>query len=152
MASFGDKFKSFIGWGDEGEEYADMDDQYLDYGDEVAEDNREERTVTRTTKSRENVLDMPRNSQMTICIHEPLSYEESPAIVDDLRLRKSIILNFEQLDLEVKRQIFDFVNGALYALDGKIQKVNKDIFILAPVNVTIDGLKEELKDKGVFPW
>ena len=62
------------------------------------------------------------------------------------------MLNFEQLDLDVKRQIFDFVSGALYALDGNIQKVNKDIFILAPENVAIDGLKEELKNTGMFPW
>ena len=73
-------------------------------------------------------------------------------IVDDLRLRKAVVLNFEQLDMNVKRQIFDFVNGSLYALDGKIQKVNKDIFILAPSNIEIEGLKAELQEKGVFPW
>lgn len=91
-------------------------------------------------------------SNMIITVHEPLSYDESPLIVDDLRDFKAVVLNFEQLDVDVKRQIFDFVSGALYALDGKMQKVNKDIFILAPNNVEIDGLKEQLKNNGMFPW
>ncbi|MHC5099122.1 cell division protein SepF, partial [Peptoniphilus genitalis] len=90
-------------------------------------------------------------SNMVITVHEPLSYDESPLIVDDLRDFKAVVLNFEQLDVDVKRQIFDFVSGALYALDGKMQKVNKDIFILAPNNVEIDGLKEQLKNNGMFP-
>ncbi|HCO19215.1 MAG TPA: cell division protein SepF, partial [Tissierellales bacterium] len=31
-------------------------------------------------------------------------------------------------------------------------KVTKDIFILAPSNIEIDGLKDELKNRGIFPW
>ena len=62
------------------------------------------------------------------------------------------IVNFEQLDATIKRQIFDFINGGLYAVEGRIQKVNKDIFILAPSNIEIDGLKDELKNRGIFPW
>ena len=67
-------------------------------------------------------------------------------------IKPETYLNTEKLDTDVKRQIFDFVNGAIYALDGSIQKVNKDIFILAPSNVEIDGLKETLKNNGMFPW
>ena len=89
---------------------------------------------------------------MKIVVHEPLNYEEAPEIVENLKSRKVVVINFEQLDINLKRQIFDFVNGALYAMEGKIQKVTKDIFILAPNNVEIDGLKEELKTKGIFPW
>ena len=37
-------------------------------------------------------------------------------------------------------------------MEGKIQKVSKDIFLLAPKHVEIDGLKDELKTKGIFPW
>lgn len=142
MAGTMDKVKRIFGFSDdEYEEYDDYEEEIYSANDEV------EREVERTVKKR-----VASSSDMVITVHEPLSYEESPQIVDDLRLNKSIVLNFEQLDTEVKREIFDFVNGALYALDGKIQKVNKDIFILAPKNVEIDGLKEELKNSGMFPW
>lgn len=89
---------------------------------------------------------------MRIAVYEPKSYEEAPLIVEDIKMRKAVIVNFENLEATLKRQIFDFVNGGLYAIEGKIQKVTKDIFIMAPSNVEIEGLKEELKSKGVFPW
>lgn len=153
-----EKIKNFFGFG---ENYDDMDDIYeYEYETEPVKDNdtTEEKPANteRTTRTRSSkpALNIHSNSnvQMKICIHEPLSYDEAPLIVDDLRLRKAVVLNFEQLDIKVKRQIFDFVNGSLYALDGKIQKVNRDIFILAPSNVEIEGLKAELQEKGVFPW
>ena len=89
---------------------------------------------------------------MKIVVHEPLSYDEAPGIIDDLKMRKTAVVNLEQLDMVVKKQIFDFINGGLYAMEGNIQKVTKDIFIFAPENVEIDGLKDELKNKGIFPW
>ncbi len=150
-----ERIKNFFGFG---EDLEDGDDIY-ESETVVSSEPQEERPqgverVTRprsTTKSALN-LHSSSNVQMKICIHEPLSYDEAPLIVDDLRLRKAVVLNFEQLDMNIKRQIFDFVNGSLYALDGKIQKVNRDIFILAPSNIEIEGLKAELQEKGVFPW
>lgn len=151
-----DKLKTFLGFGEELDEEEDLYEPVtatpatpVETREEVPQnyDRNKTKPQAKPAISLHNS-----NAQMRICIHEPLSYDESPLIVDDLRLRKAVILNFEQLDMSVKRQIFDFVNGALYSLDGKIQKVNKDIFILAPSNVEIDGLREELKNKGVFPW
>ncbi len=141
-----DKFKYFIGIDDYEEDYDDYDD--------IVEDNDslEIPLTTRTRKINNNVVNIHTNSNMKIIVHEPLSYEEAPAIVEDLKSRKAVVVNFEQLDINLKRQIFDFINGALYAIEGKIQKVTKDIFILAPSNVEIDGLKDELKNSGIFPW
>ncbi len=152
-----DKLKTFLGFGEELDEEEDMYEPVSTTAPVAPVETREEAPSSydrnRTKPQAKPPISLHNSSaQMRICIHEPLSYDESPLIVDDLRLRKAVILNFEQLDMSVKRQIFDFVNGALYSLDGKIQKVNKDIFILAPSNVEIDGLREELKNKGVFPW
>lgn len=145
-----DSFKNFMGLD---ENYDDIDEQ--GYEDEYyeAEPERETGLFHSRKEKRDNVVNLPaaRNT-MKICIHEPLNYEESPKMVDDLKANKAVVLNFEQLEMGVKRQIFDFVSGGLYAVGGKMQKVNKDIFILAPPNVEIDGIKEELKNQGIFPW
>lgn len=147
-----DKLKRIFGFADE-EEYVDYD---YDYPVEEMASQPSPAPLTNApttghissnTKKKSNSAE-----SLVITVHEPLSYDESPLIVDDLREHKAVVLNFEQLDIDVKREIFDFVSGALYALDGKIQKVNKDIFILAPYNIAIDGLKEELKNNGMFPW
>ncbi|MCD1146966.1 cell division protein SepF [Peptoniphilus sp. KCTC 25270] len=154
MADFKDKFKKAFGFG---EDY-DYDDEYeFDQEEsfhttEVEPVNPQPKTVRTRRNDNGSVLSIQTKASMVITVHEPLTYDESPKIVDDLKENKAVVLNFEQLDLEVKREIFDFVNGALYAIEGKIQKVNKDIFILAPANIGIDGLKEELQNSGIFPW
>ena len=142
MSGFMEKFKYFIG-------IDDFDDE-----DEVLSEDEalEVPMATKTRKINNKVLNIHTNSSMKIVVHEPLSYEEAPQIVEELKNRKVVIINFEQLDINLKKQIFDFINGALYAIEGKIQKVTKDIFILAPDNVEIDGLKDELKSRGIFPW
>ncbi len=142
MSKFVDKFKYFIGIDDYEEE---------EYVEEV-DDGLEEPATTKTKKFNNKVVNIHTNINMKIAVHEPLNYDDGPAIIDDIKVRKAVVLNFEQLDATLKRQIFDFVSGGLYALDAKIQKVNKDIFILAPSNVEIDGLKDELKNRGIFPW
>ena len=147
MADMMEKFKNVFGFSD------NYEDEDYEYEDEVVESNEEkEAPAARTVKPKKVNSLMSLKGDMIITVHEPLSYDESPKIVDDLRENKAVVLNFEQLDIDVKREIFDFVSGALYAIDGKIQKVNKDIFVLAPMPIEIDGLKEELKNSGMFPW
>jgi len=145
MSGFVEKFKYFIGIDD-----LDFDEEYDDYEDYQLE---ELPINTRTKKVNNNVVNIHSAGNMKLVVHEPLTYEDAPKIVDDLKIRKTVVVNLEQLEPNLKRQIFDFINGGLYSLEGNIQKVTKDIFVLAPNNVEIDGnIRDELKNKGVFNW
>lgn len=153
MANLLDRFKNTFGFGEEDYDYEDYEELA------VPEETREEHVVevaparsVRPRRSAGRSASTHGETNCVITVHEPLSYDESPLIADDLKAHKAVVLNFEQLDIEVKREIFDFVNGALYAIEGKIQKVNKDIFILAPPTVEIEGVKDELQKSGMFPW
>lgn len=145
MSNFMDKIRYFIGVQDLEEE--EMYEDYPEYDEEL-----DEMIPTKVKKYNNKVLNIHTNTNMKIVVHEPLSYDEAPTIIDDLKSRKTVIVNLEQLDNGIKRQIFDFLNGGIYAMEGNIQKVTRDIFIFAPSNVEIDGLKEELKNKGIFSW
>lgn len=138
-----DKLKYFIGIDD-----LEMEEEYYDeYELEELPAN------TNTKKLKNNVVNIHTAASMKLVVHEPLSYEDAPKIVDDLKSRKTVVVNLEELESNIKRQIFDFISGGLYSLEGNIQKVSKDIFVLAPSNVEIDGnLRDELKNKGVFNW
>ncbi|MDR7856407.1 cell division protein SepF [Tissierella sp.] len=146
MSNFMDKIKYFIGVQDSDEE--ERTEEFEEYDD----DDYETAVPTKMKKINNKVVNIHTNSNMKIVVHEPLSYDEAPSIIDDLKSRKTVIVNLEQLDNGIKKQIFDFINGGLYAMEGNIQKVTKDIFIFAPSNVEIDGLKDELKNKGIFSW
>ncbi|HZK33236.1 MAG TPA: cell division protein SepF [Tissierellaceae bacterium] len=144
MSNFMNKIKYFIG-------VQDLDEEEI-FEDKELYEEYESAIPSKTRKMNNKVLNIHTNPNMKIVVHEPLSYDEAPGIIDDLKTRKTAIVNLEQLDMAVKKQIFDFLNGGLYAMEGNIQKVTKDVFIFAPNNVEIDGLKNELKNKGIFPW
>lgn len=149
MSSIMNKVKYFIGVQDPYEE----DEAYGEYEDyEEYEEEMEIPVSTRTKRHNNKVVNIHTKSNMKVIVHEPLSYEEAPRILDDLKLGKTVIVNLEQLENNTKRQIFDFINGGLYSMEGNIQKVTRDIFILAPNHVEIEGLKDELKNKGIFSW
>lgn len=142
MPNFMNKFKYFMGLEDLDEEYEEYDDY-----------DEEDLDIPQSVKVNNKVVSIHNNMNMKLVVHEPLNYEDAPKIIDDLKMRKTVVVNLEELELECKKQIFDFINGGLYALEGNIHKVTKDIFILAPNNVEIDGqLKEDIKSRGLFTW
>ncbi|SHK39205.1 cell division protein SepF [Paramaledivibacter caminithermalis] len=133
---FFDKVKFFMG---------------LDEYEEELEETTEEPINNQPMKQK--IVSIHTNQQMKVVIYEPVKFEQAPDIVDDLKNRKPVIINLEKLDQELAKKIFDFLNGAIYALDGQIQKVSKGIFILAPNNIDISGsISDELNNKGIFPW
>lgn len=145
MSSIMDKLKYFIGIDD-----LDLEDEYEEYEEEELE---ELPVNTSSSRMRNRVVNIHTSGNMKLVVHEPLNYEDAPNIVDDLKMRKTVVVNLEQLEPGIKRQIFDFINGGLYSLEGSIQKVTTDIFVLAPSNVEIDGnIKDELKNKALFNW
>lgn len=148
MSNMMDRLKYFIGV--DGYEEEEDQEVYEDYYEDAEEIEETKQILPRKVGNK--VVNIHTNSNMKIVVHEPLSYDEAPGIIDDLKARKTVVVNLEQLEIGVKRQIFDFVNGGVYAMEGNIQKVTKDIFIFAPSSVEIDGLKDDLKSKGIFSW
>lgn len=100
------------------------------------------------------IVNLHTANQMKVVIVEPKVYDDAATIADHLKQRRAVIVNLEGLaSTEVRKSIFNFMNGAVYVLDGSIQKVSKSIFILAPNNVDIDAnMKKELESKAFFPW
>lgn len=140
-----DKVKYFMGLDDYNEEEEEITEA------EGEEENDEYRVPMANKKNK--IVNIHTTTQMKVVLYEPTDFEEAPGIVDNLKNRKPVVINLESLDQELAKKIFDFLNGAVYALDGSIQKISKGIFILAPNNVDVAGnIKEELKNKGLFPW
>ncbi|WP_455538483.1 cell division protein SepF [Terrisporobacter sp.] len=146
--------KRFKDWMSVEEEY---EDEYEYEPEEIEEEKEEvkiENTNVQTTK-KTNVVNIHTNSQMKVVIAEPKKYEDVTIIADHLRQRRAVIVNLESVEdePEVKKSIYYFISGAVYILDGSMQKVSKSIFILAPNNVDIDAnIKKELESKAFFPW
>ncbi|MDD5923024.1 MAG: cell division protein SepF [Eubacteriales bacterium] len=81
---------------------------------------------------------------------EPKSFEECPKLVDSLKSRRPIIINLEKIETDTARKIFDFLSGAIYALNGNVTKVANNIFVFAPENVDIAGGQQPEKSNFDF--
>lgn len=142
---FTDKVKGFF-LGEPEEEFDEYEDDF-----DVAEEVPIQRSAP-TSK----ILNIQQSaSQVRVVIYEPVSYDEdAPAIIDSLKSRKVCIVNLENIeDSDTSKTIFNFLNGAIYAINGNIRKISKGIFILAPSSIDIDGsVKRELEDQGYFRW
>ena len=140
------------------EEYADdyMDDEIEGYEDEIEEDDDDITAgFDSINASKSNkVVSLHTVSQMKVVILEPKKYEDVTNIADHLKQRRALVVNLDSVEKnEDKKAIFNFMNGAVYVLEGNIQKITKSIFILAPSNVDIDStVKKELESKASFPW
>ena len=155
MAKIIDKVKNIFS-DDEDLDYDEYEEEYEDDEYEEAEENHEEAeeyNALASNKKIGKVIDYP-TGQMKVVIYAPKIYDEATQIADALKQRKTVVVNLDGVSSpQVKKSIFDFLNGAVYVLDGDIQKVAGSIFILAPNNVDIDAsVKKELESRALFPW
>lgn len=141
--------------------YDDGDAPASGYGYEDEQtDHNEEYYEPSFSRKRTNVLQMPEtktsydggaNMNMNMIIFKPTEYDQAQTIIDYLKLKKSIIVNLDEIDVNVAQRILDFITGAVYALAGDIKKAARNIFVVVPSNVEIStGDDEEVVQESNF--
>lgn len=70
-------------------------------------------------------------------IYSPSTYEDVQLLIDHLKRREQVIVDFSTVNQTSVYRILDFMSGAIYALGGSIQQITKNIFLFAPSGVTI---------------
>ena len=142
MSGFMDKMMTAMGLGAE-EEYEETTGGYI-------EAKKEEPTNAGLSK-KGKVVNIHTTTQLKVVVIQPTTYMESQDIADHLKQKKPVVVNLEKIDKETAKKVVDFLSGAVYALDGSMQKVSNGILLLAPYNVGIMGdFSDELKSKGLF--
>ena len=139
------------------EEYEDdyMEDEVDELVGEIDDEDDITAGFDSINSSKSNkIVSLHTVSQMKVVIVEPKKYEDVTTIADHLKQRRALVVNLDNVEKnEDKKAIFNFMNGAVYVLEGNIQKITKSIFILAPSNVAIDSsVKQELESRTTFPW
>lgn len=169
MAKIFDKMKDLMfGEYEDDDDYYEDDYEYEAPARETSNSNYGLREVPRereytapaprktTTASRSNpqVYSINTNVQMQVVIIKPECYEDAQEICDQIKTKKPVVVNLEKVEFPIAQRIMDFLSGTCYSLEGSIQRVANNIFIIAPENVDISGdFKEELKTKGILmPW
>ena len=82
---------------------------------------------------------------------KPTSFDDSQKIADCLHENQPVIINFENTDPIIAKRMTDFISGTIYALQGNMKKIGRNILICAPKNIDIDS-EFLLEDRGREPW
>lgn len=112
-------------------------------------------TSNNNNNKNSKIVNIHTNVQMEVVVTNPESFEEATEICQQLKDKKPVVINLEKVEFNTAQRITDFVCGACYALNGNIQRVTNQIYIIAPDNVDFAGdvnIREELATNGIlFP-
>ena len=61
----------------------------------------------------------------------------------DRKNRRPVIVNMEELEGSCAQRVLDFLLGAIYAINGTINKISRGIFLVAPRDVDVEDTGED---------
>ena len=125
--------------------YDDEDEEYEDF-----EEPRERSFGDRRNKAedrRNKVVNIHATTQLKVGLVKPNASE----IADQLKDKRTVVLNLESTNKDVARRLIDFLSGVAYAGEGKIKKVAANTYIITPYHVELEGdLIDELESNGLY--
>ena len=131
--------------------YEDEDEELDDFEEtprrEPAFDDRKARVEDRRNK----VVNIHATTQLKVVLVKPERFENASEIADNLKDKRTVVLNLESTNKDVARRLIDFLSGVAYAGEGKIKKVAANTYIITPYSVDIMGdLIDELENSGLY--
>ncbi len=91
------------------------------------------------------ILNMSASNKQEVVLFRPGSFNDTSKAADDLRGRKAVIVNMENVDKAMARRVVDFLSGCVYALDGDVKKIAQSAYLFCPHNMDIVGDLETLQ-------
>jgi cell division inhibitor SepF len=145
MAKIMDKVLGFMGFEEDEVEIIE-DEETVDNYDEAGK-----------KKKAGNLFSLHSQKNIRVVVCEPKVFEDCQSIADNLKNRRPVIVNLEEVNKELAKRVVDFVSGCTYALNGGTQKVGNGIFLFVPNNIDItaennETEKEKEREKGLFTW
>jgi cell division inhibitor SepF len=126
------------------------DDEYEDeYEDEV--DGYDEEPISRrsdfgTAPAADNksgkftgpVMNInSKSSKQEVVLFRPTTFSDSTKAADDLRDKKAVIANMENVDKALARRVVDFLTGCDYAFDGKVNTIAHCTCLFCPYSMDV---------------
>ena len=131
--------------------YADADDEF----DDIEQPSRREPAFddrkTRVEDRRNKVVNIHATTQLKVVLVKPERFENASEIADNLKDKRTVVLNLESTNKDVARRLIDFFFGVVFFVEGKIKKVAANTYLITPYSVDIEGdLIDELENNGLY--
>lgn len=147
-----EKLKGFLGIVEkENTGYENVEE--MEYDDEIEEKTSRPYISKRREYVEEGNKTMKESNRKKIVLVEPEEFNETPGICDQLKNGYTVVINFEKVKPDEIKKSFYFLSGVVYTLNGSIQKIAKNVFVLAPNNIDIvSDNEDDLYSKDVINW
>ena len=162
--SFWDNVKKFTQpYSDE--EYDDYEDEMDEFEEEPKEAPVRKRRVSPFASSKDDteytapataaapassfpgqVVNMNSGKQEVVLFHAR-TFDDAARAADELRRKKAVILNMENVDKALTRRVVDFLSGSVYALDGSVKKIAQSTYLFCPHNMDVVGDLENIQSE-----
>ncbi len=84
------------------------------------------------------VLNMSSGKQEVVLFHAK-AFDDAAKAATELRSKRAIILNMENVDKALTRRVVDFLSGCVFALDGQVKKIAQSTYLFCPHSMDIVG-------------
>jgi len=73
-----------------------------------------------------------------VSVFSPTSYDDVETIISSIKQGKTAIVHLTELKKETAVRVLDMLCGAIYALDGGVYEMQKNIFMFSPNGVEVN--------------
>ena len=82
---------------------------------------------------------------------QPTTFNDARRIGEEFRSGSPVILNLSELDYADQVRVVDFSAGLVHGLQGTLEKVAKEVFLLSPANIDVSlAARAQLRDEPFF--
>ena len=92
-----------------------------------------------------HVMNMNSGNKQEFVLFHAKAFDDAAKAADELRKRRAVILNMENVDKSLTRRVVDFLSGSVYALDGSVKKVAQSTYLFCPHNMDVVGDLETMQ-------
>ena len=92
-----------------------------------------------------HVVSASHAGKQEVTLFRPVNFNDASKAADDLRARRVVVVNLENVDKAMARRVVDFLSGCAYSLDGSVKKIAQAAYLFCPSNLVVNGDLESLQ-------
>lgn len=101
---------------------------------------RQPKTRQDFTDQREFVIpenNVQEEKKAPVSVFVPTSFDDIETVIKSLKQGKTAIVHLSNLKPETQIRVLDMLSGAIYALDGGVYEMEKNVFMFSPSGVEV---------------
>jgi cell division inhibitor SepF len=79
----------------------------------------------------------------------PTSFNQAQNVADAYKNQQPVIMDLQDADRDLARRLIDFASGLCYGLGGQMERLDHQVYLLTPANVTVSSEeRRRLRERG----